>query len=156
MKSWIFIGILIALLSGGVYYYYTTTQTRIEALTQANATLVVNNGQLLQANSENLDTIDELQNLHEENRQNYTQLENEFQVIRMENHELREKLGRHELDALAAARPTLVERTVNRASENAMRCFEILSGSPLTEREINARNSREANPECPWLFESVD
>ena len=111
MKSWIFIGILIALLIGGVYYYYTTTQTRIEALTQANATLVVNNGQLLQANTENLDTIDELQNLYEENRQNFERAQTEFQTIREQNNEPRQRLGRHELGALAAARPVLVERT---------------------------------------------
>lgn len=152
MKSWIFIGILIALLSGAAYYYYNTTQTRIEALTQANATLVVNNGQLLQANNENLETIDELQNQYDVVRQNYTQLENEFQVIRMQSRELRERLGRHELDALAAARPTLVERTVNNASENAMRCFEILSGSPLTERERNATSETAFNRECPFLW----
>ncbi len=103
MKSWIFIGILIALLSGAVYYYYNTTQTRIEALTQANATLVVNNGQLLRANTENINTIDKMEQNFEEVTSNFYAVQNDFQVIRMENNELRERLGRHELDALAAA-----------------------------------------------------
>jgi hypothetical protein len=152
MKSWIFIGILIALLSGAVYYYYNTTQTRIEALTQANATLVVNNGQLLRANTENINTIDKMEQNFEEVTSNFYAVQNDFQVIRMENNELRERLGRHELDALAAAKPVLVQRTVNNASANVLRCFELLSGVPLNDKEKNAKNEKEFNVECPWFW----
>lgn len=152
MKSWIFIGILITLLSGAAYYYYSTTQSRIAQLTENNATLVANNVQLQRANQENLDTIDDLNKSFIEIQENYTRLETEFQTIRSQNNELRERLGRHDLGALAVARPGLVERTINNASANALRCFELLSGAPLTESEQNATSEQQFNSECPWLW----
>jgi uncharacterized membrane-anchored protein YhcB (DUF1043 family) len=155
MKSWIFIGILIAMMSGAAYYYYSTTQTRIAQLIENSVVLKENNKQLVTANEQNIQTIDDLQASYQKVQEQFTQVQSEFQVIRMQNRELRERLGRHELDALAAARPELVERTINRASERALRCFELLSGSPLTEQERNARNEREFNAECPWLYHEL-
>jgi hypothetical protein len=153
MKTWIFIGILISILCGGAYYYYTTTQNRIELLVEQRSQLESNNRQLIRSNEENLDTISELQRIDQENRLALENALQELQSTRINNDQLRQRLGRHELGALAAARPGLVERVVNNASQNALRCFEVLSGSPLTERELNAATPREANSECPWLFE---
>ena len=53
--------------------------------------------------------------------------------------------------ALAAEKPELVERLVNRGTKNAMRCLEIASGAPRTEQEINAKTSSEINKECPAI-----
>lgn len=140
------------MMSGGAYYYYTSTQKRIQSLVVNNATLEANITTVRNANQVNLDTIGELQILYTENQENYNRLESEFQITRMENNELRERLGRHDLGALAAARPSLVERTINNASINALRCFEIQSGAPLTDRERNAPNARQFNSECPFLW----
>jgi len=153
MKSWIFIGILVTLMSGAAYFYYSTTQTRIAALIENNATLVSNNTTLTNANNQNLQTIEDLQSEFQRVQTDFLQIMTEFQNIRSQNSELRERLGRHELDALAAAKPGLVERTINNASVNAARCFELLSGAPLNQKEKNAKTPREANSECPWLFE---
>jgi uncharacterized membrane-anchored protein YhcB (DUF1043 family) len=155
MKSWIFIGLLIAMMSGAAYYYYNSTQTRIAQLIENNAVLEENNKQLVTANETNLNTITELQQSYQRVQEQYTQIQSEFQVIRLQNRELRERLGRHELDALAAAKPGLVEDVINNASENALRCFELQSGSPLTEQERNAKNEREFNSECPWLYHEL-
>ena len=62
---------------------------------------------------------------------------------------LAKKLGRHELDILAANKPGLVVKIINRASKNEMRCYEIASGSPLTEDELAATKKSETNGECP-------
>ena len=51
---------------------------------------------------------------------------------------LTKKLGRHELDILAASKPGLVVKIINRASKNELRCFEIQTGSPHTEEELQA------------------
>jgi TolA-binding protein len=152
MKSWIFIGILIAIMSGAAYYYYSTTQKQIAALIANNATLTANVETLTTANNQNIQTIDDLQNSYQKVQEDFSRVQSEFQVIRMQNTELRERLGRHELDALAAAKPRLVERTINGASDNALRCFELLSGVPLTENERNATSERSFNSECPWLW----
>jgi TolA-binding protein len=53
--------------------------------------------------------------------------------------------------AIAAARPGVVERLVNRGTANAMRCLAIASGAPHTEAELVAKTSSEINRECPSL-----
>lgn len=142
-------------MSGAAYYYYSSTQSRIAQLIENNAILEENNKQLIVANEQNLKTIDDLQSSYERVQEQFTQVQAEFQTIRMQNRELRERLGRHELDALAAAKPELVENVINNAGENALRCFELLSGSPLTDRERNAATAIQANSECPWLFDEM-
>jgi predicted nuclease with TOPRIM domain len=51
----------------------------------------------------------------------------------------------------AAARPEALERAVNRGTVNALRCLEIASGSPLTEKEMAATKPSEINRECPAI-----
>jgi regulator of replication initiation timing len=152
MKSWIFIGILIAIMSSGAYYYYTTTQSQIASLISNNATLTANVKTITDANKQNVQTIEDLQGEYIRVQEDFSRAQSEFQIIRMQNTELRERLGRHELDALAAAKPKLVERTINNASDNALRCFELLSGAPLTENERKATSEKAFNSECPWLW----
>jgi regulator of replication initiation timing len=152
MKSWIIIGILISLMGGAAYFYYSSTQSRIAALIQNNATLTANVQTLTDANNQNIQTIDDLQASYQKVQEDFSRVQSEFQIIRLQNNELRERLGRHELDALAAAKPGLVERTINNASANAARCFELMSGAPLNDRERAATTDVQFNRECPWLF----
>jgi regulator of replication initiation timing len=152
MKSWIIIGVLIALMSGAAYFYYSTTQSRIAALIQNNATLTANVATITAANDQNIQTIDDLQASYQKVQEDFSRVQSEFQIIRLQNNELKERLGRHELDALASAKPKLVENTINNASTNAMRCFELMSGAPLNEKERTATTERQFNSECPWLF----
>jgi TolA-binding protein len=139
-------------MSGAAYFYYSTTQSRIATLTANNATLTANVQTITDANNQNIQTIDDLQSSYQKVQEDFSRVQSEFQIVRSQNNELRERLGRHELEALAAAKPVLVERTINNASVNAMRCFELLSGSPLNERERAATTERQFNSECPWLF----
>ena len=52
---------------------------------------------------------------------------------------------------LAIERTKSIERITNAASVKANRCIEIASGSPLTEKEINATKKSEINTECPSI-----
>ena len=72
-------------------------------------------------------------------------------ALEKDRNNLTKKLGRHELDILAAAKPGLVVKIINRASKNELRCFEIQSGSPLTHEELAARKKSEINGECPGI-----
>lgn len=152
MKSWIIIGILIALMSSAALFYYNSTQNKIELLTANNATLAANNLAITNANKQNIKTIDDLRILNQKRQEDFLQVESEFQTERLHNSELKDRLDSHELGALAAAKPGLVEKTVNIASANSMRCFELLSGAPLNENERAAKTDRQFNSECPWLF----
>ena len=64
---------------------------------------------------------------------------------------LTKKLGRHELDILAASKPGLVVKIINKASKNELRCFELQTGSPHTEEELQANKRSQLNSECPTL-----
>ena len=68
-----------------------------------------------------------------------------------EKSNLAKKLGKHELDILAQNKPGLVVRVINRASDNAMRCFEVLTGAPLTPKEEAADRPSQYNRECPTI-----
>ena len=65
---------------------------------------------------------------------------------------LRKRFSVANLGRLAKVNPDMVQSKINRGSANATRCFEIASGSPLTERERNAKDAKEFNPECPSLW----
>jgi chromosome segregation ATPase len=56
-----------------------------------------------------------------------------------------------DIGKLAIERTGAIERVINKGSDNATRCIEIASGSPLTESEKNATKKSEINPECPSI-----
>ena len=56
-----------------------------------------------------------------------------------------------DIGKLAIERTKVLEKIINKGSENAKRCIEIASGSPLTEEEKNATKKSEINPECPSI-----
>ena len=56
-----------------------------------------------------------------------------------------------DIGKLAIEKSEAVERVLNKGADNATRCIEIASGSPLTEQEKNATKKSEINPECPSI-----
>ena len=56
-----------------------------------------------------------------------------------------------DIGKLAIDKPKAIERIINKGGDNAARCIEIASGSPLTEQEKNATKKSEINPECPSI-----
>jgi cell division protein FtsB len=140
-------GIILAVVLGGFYWYYQSSQATIAQLNKDNATLSASLAIQTQ-------TINSLQ---ENNRLANEQIRitnNSLSEARQQNRQLVDRLGRHEIGALAVSKPVLVERTINNATAQANRCFELLTGAELTEREKNATTPREFNSECPWVFDT--
>lgn len=139
-------GVIMAVMLGGFYWYYQSSQRTIAALNETQGTL-----------SLVVDTQgDTISSLEEE----FTRINNQLRITnqelsdtRQQNRQLQDRLIKHEIGALAEARPGLVQNVINNATAQAGRCFELLSGAPLNERERNAQTPRQANSECPWLFE---
>lgn len=156
-KVHIIIGMLLvsSMIGGGVYYYYTSTQTTIMQLTENNATLKSNQVELETAVVSANETITYLEDTATQIREQYAESQRQLNTIRQQNQGLRDRLSGHDISALAEAKPELVERIINNASANAMRCFELLSGAPLTDDERNAENGQKFNVECPWLFDTL-
>jgi chromosome segregation ATPase len=140
--------ILLVLLLGGsglFYWYYNDTQARLAELVENNAKLEI----AVQTNEAALKSVQEdLVKANEEAQK----VNDEFSKIRAQNNVLANKLSKHDLGVLGAAKPALVEKIVNNASAKVSRCFELLSGAELTEEEKNATSDKAFNSECPWLW----
>jgi chromosome segregation ATPase len=140
--------ILLVLLLGGsglFYWYYNDTQARLAELVENNAKLEI----AVQTNEAALKSVQEdLAKANEETQK----VNDEFSKIRAQNNVLANKLSKHDLGVLGAAKPALVEKIVNNASAKVSRCFELLSGAELTEEEKNATSDKAFNSECPWLW----
>lgn len=127
------------------YFYYKNSQAIIRQLEENNTKLEV-------AVNQQQNTIEQLQQNSQLSNQIIKDLNNTLSESRVRTRELEERLSRHDISLLAATRPELVERIINNASDQALRCFELLSGAPLNEKEKNAKTEREFNSECPYLF----
>jgi septal ring factor EnvC (AmiA/AmiB activator) len=139
-------GIIMTVITGGFYWYYKSSQATIAALNQ-------DNGMLTTAVGLQTETITSMEDDMQRINKQIAITNRELSEARRQNRELADRLGRHEIGALARARPGLVERSINNATAQANRCFELLTGAELNERERNATNAQQANSECSWLFE---
>src|SRR6056300_948625 len=134
--------IVIFVMSGIGYWYYNDTQERMAILQENNAKLEI-------AVATNEQAIESLQADYAAAAAENARLNEAYAEIRRQNSRLSSKLADMDLGLLAAEKPESIERAVNRGTNNANRCFELLSGSPLTEEEKNAQNGEDFNKECP-------
>ena len=148
LRKYFMIGGVVLLfgLSTMFYFYYKDSQARILELN-------LNNSRLNAAVQINEETITTMQANAVIANAEISRINNSFNSIREQNRILIDKLAEHNIGFLAANKPALVERIINNASDKARRCFELLSGAELTSAEINAKTPKEANSECPWVFE---
>ena len=140
-----FIGLIVTALAGGGFY--------VMKLQKDNA--------ILKANAIKLESAVSEQKILIENQKK------DFEAILSANKELNELMGKLKTDfaeldkrfnkknrdigLLAIEKTKVIERITNSAGDKAARCIEIASGSPLTEKEINATKKSEINAECPSI-----
>ena len=146
--------ILVILLAGGGFGAWTY----MEKLQADNQVLQINQEVLKENELKLNDAIAEQQAVIVEKQRQAEQIQTANAALRTETsrlssekNNLAKKLGRHELDILAQNKPGLVARVINRASDNALRCFEVLTGSPLTHDELQADKPSLYNRECPTI-----
>ena len=124
--------VVIAVMGGIGYWYYTDTQVRMGILRDNNAELKIG----IQTNE---DALTSLQADYDNAKAELSSLNEAYTSIRRQNQQLADKLQEIDLTAAAIANAEGIQRAVNRGTENAGRCFELLSGSPLTEKEKNVQ-----------------
>ena len=122
-----------------------------EVLQMQSAQLEQNQKTLESAMADQQALIVEKQKQADEIAKSNNALRSEQSRLESEKDNLAKKLGKHELDILAQNKPGLVQRIINRASVNVMRCFEIATGSPLTHDELQADKPSLYNRECPTI-----
>jgi uncharacterized protein YxeA len=148
MKLAAIVGALLLVMSALFYWYYNDTQSRMAVYSENNARLEV-------AVQTNQQAISELKLQNYLANAELKKVNTAFSASREQNRQLVDRLSKHEIGVLAAIKPALVEGIINNASAKALRCFEILSGSPLTDKEMDAKDAKAFNSECPWLWVSV-
>jgi chromosome segregation ATPase len=139
---------LIMCVMGAVgYWYYNDTQERIAILQENNVKLQV-------AVETNEQALTSLQQDYASAQTELTTINTAYQAIRRQNDRLADKLQKIDLEAAAIANAEGIERAVNLGTQNAGRCFELLSGAELNDKERNAKNDIAFNKECPWLYDT--
>ena len=135
---------------GGVgYWYYNDTQARMAILQDNNAKLNI-------AVETNEAALESLQADYATAQNEISSLNDAYTAIRRQNQVLADKLQEIDLTAAAISNAESIERAVNRGTENAGRCFELLSGAELNDKERNAKNDIAFNKECPWLYDDYE
>ena len=146
--------VLVLLMGGGgfgAWTYFLKMQAENKVLQVQTAQLQENQTTLEQAIADQQEVIAEKQRQAEAIQVANNNLRVETDRLAEEKTNLAKKLGKHELDILAENKPGLVTRVINNAGKNALRCFEILTGAPLTPDEVEASKPSQYNAECPTI-----
>jgi len=140
-----FIGIISAALIGGAAY--------VMKLRSDNAILKANQIKLESAVAEQKNLIENQKKDFEEILTANKKMNELVSNLKKDLDDLDKRFNKKDRDIgkLAIDRTAAIERVINKGSENAKRCIEIASGSPLTEEEKNATKKSEINPECPSI-----
>ena len=137
---------------GGIgYWYYQDTQ-------KAMAILNANNAKLEQATATQTAAIESLTEDIAQATELQKKTEAEFKVAREQVAVMKDKfnktselLGKRDIGTLGQAKPGPIARILTVGTKNMNRCFEILSGQDLTEKEINAQKKSQLNSMCPHI-----
>lgn len=140
--------LIIVLVVAGGLYYVTNLKAQL-AISEANNAKLEESVQQQQELMEQMQNdIKQIQSINEElnevnakNQEQLKQLTDKFSV--------NAKGEKRDFGAIASAKPKLIEKLVNRGTKNVVRCLELLTGAPHTEKELNAKIKSETNGECP-------
>jgi len=135
--------LMLFVIAGGAggYFYVQKLQADLKISEANNAKLETAVGEQQALVKQMKADFEKIQNINKD-------LEEKNAKLKASEKTLADKLGRHDLGVLAEKKPSLVEKVINNASQNANRCAEIVSGAELTEDELNASKPSEINPEC--------
>ena len=129
--------------AGGGYLY-------VKKLQKDNLTLKINQSKLETAIEDNNAVIEQQTKDLKKIRTTLSELDEVNKKLQADKDNLSNRLNKHDIGNLAENKPGLVEKIINKASDSAVRCMEIASGSPLTEEELNGSPNRE----CPSFWPS--
>jgi len=146
----VMVGIMVSSLAGAGLY--------VMKLRSDNAILKANQIKLEEAVSSQQEVIAQQKQDYEAILKANNELNEKSKVLEKELSNLDDKFNKinssgnkRDIGDLANRKPGLIEKIINNASDNALRCVEIVMGAPLTEEEINAVKPSEINGECPSI-----
>ncbi len=69
----------------------------------------------------------------------------QVEVIQHKFNKTSKLLGERNIGRLALAKPKPIQKIINNGTSDMFRCFEIISGSSLTEKEVNVEKKSKKN-----------
>ena len=136
---------------GGAYVYVKKIQNDLRVSQENNAKqeIAIQEQQKLieQQIEDNKAIVESMNELKDTNKV----LKNSIKDLNDKFHKVNASGEKRDIGALATQKPNLVVRVINTAGKNALRCVEIASGSPLTDKEKNATRKSQYNPECSYI-----
>ena len=145
--------IILAILSGigGAYVYVKNLKADL-AVSEAN------NMKLEQSVADQKAVIEQVQADFKKQQEISKKLQETNLTLAKELKDTEEKFNKvnasgkkRDVGNLAIKKSKIIEKVINKGTANANRCFEIATGSPLTEKEKNATKKSQINPECPSI-----
>jgi predicted nucleic acid-binding Zn-ribbon protein len=144
------IPILLVAAAAASLYVWSMNRT-INSLQEELVQLETNNAQLTSAVENQQATISFLRNQARLIAQEYRDTEQAFVDARRDAENLKKQLQAVDVDKLSIESPIASESAINDTTIKLYRCFELLSGAPLNEKEIAAKDRQEFNYMCSWL-----
>lgn len=129
--------VFISTVIGGAYLYYRHSEETIANLNQQNATLS-------QAVDDQKQTIEAIQESLKEQSKIRNEMMTEIESARKDVENLQEKVMKHNLTMIASQKSELLQKKINNATEDVLRCFEVVTGAAI--------NPNEKNNQCSDLF----
>ena len=149
IKMLLILGVLAGL--GGGYMYVKNLKADL-AVSEAN------NMKLEQSVADQKAVIEQVQADFKKQQEISKKLQETNLTLAKELRDTEEKFNKvnasgkkRDVGALALKKAKIMEKVINKGTANANRCFEIATGSPLTEKEKNATKKSQINPECPSI-----
>lgn len=116
------------------YFYIEALQGKLEAAVEVQQRLqgvVDQQKMVLDRNEEDMKRMQEVNN----------KIADEFSNSQTQLSDLRSKFNRIDLSEAAASKPTEIEMKVNRATQDALRCNELVTGAKLTDDEKSGKST---------------
>ena len=128
----IFLAILtfVGTVVGGAFFYYKDSQATIAALNQQTATLT-------QAVDQQKDALEAMEQSIRDQAAIREDMMKEVESARKDVEKLQTKIASHDLKLIASEKAGLLEKKINRATNDVMRCFEIATGDAILPDEKN-------------------
>jgi chromosome segregation ATPase len=140
-KIMIFLTILTFLgtVIGGAFFYYKDSQATIAILNQQTATLT-------QAVDHQKEAIAAMEDAIKEQTAIRKDMMKEVELAKKDMEKIQIKIASHDLKLLASQKSELLEKKINRATNDVLRCFEIATGDALPDEKNNQCSNLLARP----------
>ena len=141
--------ILMLAMGGIVYWYYNDTQEKLAILHENNAKLETATKVQKQAIEDMEHQVELVSKIAKETSDQLAESRKKIEEVSNKFNKQSKLLGSRDIGKLAISKAKVIEKIIDKASLNILRCFEIVSGKPLTEKEKNAEKPSQLNSSCP-------